>query len=1287
MSRRSLCFLVILSLSSVMAAQEMRLSNRFVIDVAVDAQDRIWVATEEGLNCYDGITMRTFLKSPEGLPANSLNGVLPDRDDPLLWVATQKGGLACLDLRTESFSVYSADGQEDSLPDDDISHIEQAPDGTVWVSTFSKGMARLDKSSGRFERFTSETFEGMRDVPLHTFKFRGDQMILGFWAGGVSILSLSDHSRIDLRHDPSDPGSLPSDSVRALLVDSQGRIWVGTMDGLALYSGAGRSFTVYKHLDSDPHSLPDDAVYDLAEDASGNLLVATGGGVARVDIHTGSFDPGAASFDLLTRPGRMDRSEVRAISTDRFGNLWVGTYGEGLYFRNGKNVGAGKLQDVPPGPGSREVQSLTVDEQDRLVAGFHSGQVGMEGGEIVTIPSGVHASGPVMSLLRDRGGAWWVGDGTGGLTCVTGRRKVNITLPGNPQQVRVLLEDGPLLHVGTDKGLYSVDRSSCKVLSHRTYSGGQLPDDLIRALLLDSSGRLWVGTYGHGLSVYDPDGTLLVHFDGNSGLPADTVNHFYQDSQGRIWVATTDGLVRIASSPHVIPATVSLSDGLQGNNVRAVTEDDAGNLWMSTNDGVACLFPDGKTTLFDRRDALPDGNYFNGAVARSARGRIWFGTTDGIAWIDPSVLLSAPEPPQVAFLTPASGFSTDYRHNNLHVRFRVPDHAFAGSVEYAYRIPDLDPAWHSCGPELEFHQLPYGRHTLQVRSRLHSRDWKDDFVSRDLVIRPPFWLTWWAKGFYILLFLSALAYALTRQGRRMARRSRLKLHQERLLQERQASEERLVFYTNVTHELRTPLTLILGPLADLAEDKEIPAKARSRIGKVKQSAQQLLGLVNQLLEFRKTETNNRRLAVEYGDLSAFVDSIGSQFRDLSIDKSVSVILAIEPGIRLWYDAELLTIILNNLLSNARKFTPSGRIVLSLQQKEDRVELSVSDTGVGIAADDLEHIFDRYYRADGSGEAIGTGIGLALVKNLCDLHRIGLDVKSEPGKGTEFRLSLNPAEEYPEARRVGLMPEEEEEEEEPAQEVLLKDETGKSRILIVEDNDEIRDYIRESLSPEFTVLQAEHGRDGLKIAIREIPDIIVSDIMMPVMDGITFCKAIRQDVRTSHIPVILLTAKGSDESRVEGYNVGADSYLVKPFRKSLLQSRICNLLDMRQRLMKQVSESGTAADLSPVDNEFLANYTKFVEEHLADEKIDIVSLAGQFAMSQSTLYRKVKAVSGLSPNELIRNIRLNRAAVLLKTTQAPVSEISWQTGFGSPVYFRTCFKERYGVTPSEYRESK
>lgn len=1283
--KRTVYILLALALANAVSAQEIRLTNRFVTDVAVDSLSRAWVATEEGLNCYDGIRTITLQKRPGGLPSNQINRLLLDGGSQKIWVATQKAGLACYEMETGNVRVYTADGSEGSLPDNDVSDVEQAPDGSIWAATFSKGLARLDESTGQFTIYTKDTFEGMRDVPLHIFKVLGDRLLLGYWEGGVSILSLTDHSRTDFRFSEGNPSGLPSDEVRSLLVDSHGRIWVGTTAGLALYTGAGDKFVIFRHESGNTRSLPDGTVWDLAEDARGRLLVASGSGeVAALDISRTGMIPSDAPFEMLTSGLGAHEPAVRALCPDKFGNIWVGTYGNGMSLLTDRTWGAGIIGQTYAGQDSREVSALACSRDGSLVAGYRSGLILEPYGKgIWDNAEGESGRGAVLALMEDAQGRWWIGMENVGLAIRDKDRTRKIVFDRPDISVQSLLEDGKQVWAGTDRGLYCIDKQTLGIIRHWTHRTGEIPDDLVQTLLKDSNGMLWVGTFGHGLAIFDSSLSPVAQYDANSGLLSDTVNHLMEDSAGRIWVATPSGVVRFDGNPDEIAAVYNSENRLSDENIRSVVEDSYGNLWLSRYDGVTCMAPNGNTAFYDMRDGLPDGNYFVSSAAITPDGRLWFGTTDGIGWINPKVLLEKVELPPVEFLSSPGELSTDYRNNSMTVRFCVPDHSLGGRVDYSYRIPADDMDWTDCGPELEFRRLPYGRHKLQVRARIHSQEWDDSWSETTITVKPPFWMTWWAFIIYALLLAAGVWMYTRRQIKRADRKNEEKMLRERIMQERQMNDERMVFFTNVAHELRTPLTLILGPLEDMSRDEGIPSKSKAMLGKIKTSAQRLQSLVNQLLEFRKTESGCRELLVRFGDLSQLVETVSQLYQDLSSKPGVEFRRDIDPGITLWHDEEAVNIILSNLLSNAWKFTSSGEITVSLKDEGDKVALKVADTGCGMDEESLQNIFRRYYQVNGPKKSSGTGIGLALVKNLCDLHGIDLSVKSEPGKGSEFTLLLNPRETYPNAQHAAL-----ESAETPQSEPEPHEESQGIKVLVVEDNADIREYIKDCLEGEYSVSMATQGREGLKEAVREMPDIIVSDIMMPEMDGIAMLRAIRQDVYTSHIPVILLTAKGTDEDRLEGYEVGADSYLVKPFNKALLLGRIRNLLERQSRLMKQVSQTGTSAGLSPMDNEFLRRYTEFVHEHMTDEKIDTASLAGQFAMSQSTLYRKVKAVSGLSPNELIRNIRLSRAAELLVSNSSlSIAEIGWQTGFSTAVYFRTCFKERYGVTPSEYRSRK
>lgn len=520
-------------------------------------------------------------------------------------------------------------------------------------------------------------------------------------------------------------------------------------------------------------------------------------------------------------------------------------------------------------------------------------------------------------------------------------------------------------------------------------------------------------------------------------------------------------------------------------------------------------------------------------------------------------------------------------------------------------------------------------------------------------------------------------------------------------QEEELNNERLRFFTNITHELRTPLTLILGPLEDLQEDKDLLPHQQKKISIIHNSAIRLLNLINQILEFRKTETQNKKLCVSKDNLAALVTEVGLKYKELNPKKNIEFNITIESDpLLLYFDKEIITIILDNLISNAIKYTEKGYINISLytirKNNTDYAEIRVSDTGQGISSEELPHIFERYYQAKNDRHVSGTGIGLALVKNLVKLHQGEIHAESIPGKGSSFRFSLIINNIYPNALHADSEEKEQNDnlDTESAEDSMLNNNISEEKpiLLVVEDNPDICEYISESFSDSFEVITAEEGEAGYRAAISQIPDIIVTDIMMPGMDGITFCKIIKGDVRTSHIPVIMLTAKDSLQNKEEGYLAGADSYLTKPFSASLLRSRIHNLLESRKKLANQFSNNlNISSDksiilhesLNQLDNEFIQKITQIIEDNLKSEKIDVAYLADKLCMSKSTLYRKIKALTGISTNEYVRKIKMQNAEKLMLEGRYTISEIAFRVGMNSPVYFRQCFKEEFGISPSEY----
>lgn len=517
-----------------------------------------------------------------------------------------------------------------------------------------------------------------------------------------------------------------------------------------------------------------------------------------------------------------------------------------------------------------------------------------------------------------------------------------------------------------------------------------------------------------------------------------------------------------------------------------------------------------------------------------------------------------------------------------------------------------------------------------------------------------------------------------------------------MINQQKLNNERLRFYTNITHELRTPLTLIIGPLGDLMDDTKLPLSYTRKISLIHRSALHLLELVNQILDFRKVESQNRKLIVAKGDLKSLLLEVGLRYKELNRNEKVQFEINIEETAQtiLYFDSDIITTILNNLLSNAIKYTPEGKINLTLRTVGEYTEIEVSDTGYGISSEALPHIFECYYQAEGKHQASGTGIGLALVKSLADLHEGVLKVSSEVDKGTSIVLAIQTNNTYPNALHKDVS------EVEDIQDKYMTDETEKKKadcplILVVEDNDDIREYISASLE-HYRVILAKNGKEGWEKTQKEIPDVVISDVMMPVMDGFELCRLIKKDMRTSHIPVILLTAKDSIQDKEEGYGCGADSYLTKPFSAKLLEVRICNLLEARRNLASLINNQGKEnvlvneaepLQLNKLDKKFLDELIKIIELNVNTEKLDMPFIAAQMHMSHSTLYRKIKGLLGISGTEFIRRIRLRYSLKLMLEEGYNISEAAYATGFSDVGYFRNCFKGEYGMTPSEYMKQQ
>lgn len=1311
---------------------EKGLSNNYVVSIAQDKQGFLWFATEEGLNKFDGTRFITYLKNEDltrqGITGNELNCLLDDPQDSILWIGTQRAGLNAYDYVNNTFLCYRHDDENpESLITDDVTKIVAATDGNLWITTYWRGVDYFDKKAGKFIHYNTQTVPGLASDNIWSVVDGGDgKLYMGHVHHGFSVLSLKDKKVKNFMYDPEDPVSLPGNGVTCIYKDLSGNIWLGTDRGLALFNPEAENFIHFHHSeDGVPHT-----VFDIRQFDGNKLWIAMEfGGIAILDLTQRMFlSPDQVRFQYIKEGDdeySLSNSTVRCLFQDSFKNVWAGMWGGGINFLSHESsyfnvYSYSPIQHSGSSLNNKTASSVCVARDGKLWIGTDGGGINVfDKGKRVAVykeETGDLTDNSIQAALCDSEGNLWFGSFMGGVDFYDVKKKsFHQIFPKDKtgEDVRALYEDAEYVWIGTSNGIYKVRLHDKGIADHYT-----VENNLVRCISKDNLNRLWIGTFGGGLGVFDEHFQCVKLFNVTSLFPSNTINTVYMDSQNRMWIGTGEGLVCFPSSQSWDYKVYRSEEGLSNVHIRAITEDNHGNIWVSTNKGISCYIAV-KNSFYNygRWDGVPIVGFMSGSVTHDYDGNIYFGSLNGLCRFNPEMVLAKREAPSaimtgLRIFVPISERKSEekmielhgcpavrlsYMQNNFSVTFNIQNYALADQVEYAYMLKGLENSWYTVTDpnNVTFRNIPPGNYCFQVKTRIRNQEWADEIASLDIRIDPPVWLTWWAKLFYILSGVSVLYFILHAYKKKLDMESLYELEKKNHEQEQELNNERLRFYTNITHELRTPLTLILGPLEDMQKSNSLSGKDSQKISVIHQSAIRLLNLINQILEFRKTETQNKKLCVSRDNLAALVHEIGLKYKELNRKPEIDFCLEIEQeDMSLFFDKEVVTIILDNLISNAIKYTERGTITLGLHQvvrnNIHHTEISVSDTGFGIAPDALPHIFDRYYQEGSEHQASGTGIGLALVKNLVVLHEGEIRVESSLNVGSTFYVSLLTDNTYPHVLHADST-EKTSDEKDEKEENIEPVHSGKRILLIVEDNRDICDYIVESFSDDFEVRTAANGEQGLEQALGCIPDIIVSDIMMPVMNGIVMCRKLKEDLRTSHIPIILLTAKDSLQDKEEGYQVGADSYLTKPFSATLLHSRIHNLLESRKLLAERFNTNSILIDkraavtesMNKLDNEFLEKINKLIEDRLSSEKIDIGYLSDAMCMSNSTLYRKMKALTGLSTNEYIRKIKMQYAERLLLEGKYNISEVAFKVGINSTVYFRQCFKDEFGMAPSDY----
>ncbi|WP_052143619.1 two-component regulator propeller domain-containing protein [Wocania ichthyoenteri] len=1240
----------------VIDTKERDLDNFEVWTIVEDKDAYLWLGTNLGIKKFDtkkGAFVEVTYKHSGKKLFNTPTRALLISSNNELWIKTTEH-IGVYNLNTQVAKHYSyPENFVAELNENNVSVLYQDKNNNIWLG-FKNGLAFLNRDNNSFEPFTLKS-QKKKAINNHVRSICEDYLG-NLWVGtynGLYVLNQNKNSISHFIHDENNPNSLSQNSIYKIYQDIKGDIWIGTYAGGISYYD--RSYDIFKHFTSGTNNtkLNYKVVSSIIEDENNNLWIGTeGGGINVYNKKTGVFEYYTNNLNNLNS---LSANNVKAMIQDYDGNFWIGTHDEGLNFLNPKKIPF-KFKRFKNNPNN--TNSLSNNR--------------------------------IISLFEDYENNIWIGTSGGGLNVLNNktntitRIKDTLSLVGKLIYKIAKASNKNELLIGGSNGLSKINIKT-KQLSKINYldkKGSQISDAVL-SVYEDNNKNLWIGTEGDGLYYYNTTTQETIKFDTSKGLPNDVIYGIVPDNHNYIWLSTNYGLSRINSQSFQIK-NFNESDGLQSNEF----------------------------------------NY--GAYLKNKKGELLFGGANGFNVFNPNDIVENTFVPPVTITSfkvnnkPYLNItdSTDritlkHKQNDFNFDFVALSYSQPNKNQYAYKLEGFDSDWNYIGNKKSatYTNLDEGDYVFKVKASNNDGLWNEKGATIPITILPAPWLTWWAYLLYIIVLtglgLLILKYSLVRI------KERNELKQERLEKERieEVNKLKLELFTNISHDFRTPLTLILGPLERLlkTENKDDFVKKQHEI--MYRNASTLMELINQLLDFRKSESGKLLLAASKSNIIPFVNDIKLAFDELARAKNIEFLLiSTSDAIEVWFDQTKLKKIIFNLLSNAFKFTPEGgKITLDIsitEKSNNYVKLKVTDNGRGISRVNKKFIFDRFYQL---GERSGTGIGLSLTKNLVELHKGTIKVKSNENKGTSFTVklplghthlsseqmvkSVNTVQEnnmfnlekaaYVDKAVIAHKEQLQQIEDKPIDKSL-------STILIVEDNVEVRTFIKSIFLNKYNVFDAENGKNAIEVAKNHDIDLIISDVMMPIMDGMEMCNEIKTNIKTSHIPVILLTAKTSQEDQKSGYQIGADTYITKPFDANILEVRVINLLKSRKNLInkfkKDIILQPKELTVTSADEMFLKKAIEIVEQNISSSEFSIAKFIEEMGTSRSVLYRKLKALTDQSISEFIKTIKLKRAAQLISKSDMNISEIAFDLGFNDLKHFRKSFKKLFNVLPSQYRDN-
>jgi len=1320
------------------------LSQISVFSIAQDSSGFMWFGTRDGLNRYNGHDFRIYRSDTSGLgPLGS--DVRSLHYDPMeggLWVGTSDG-LSFYSPHRDRFRHHA---EVEGI----IKDIHQSASGDLWISA-SSGLHKFSAETNRFEHIL---LDGITSVnpKVEAVLEDGDKLWIAANQGLLLAKLSPDLLTYTVERVQYDVSNNASPHVQSLYLTENGTLFVGTYDsGLFRYDTNTGASTNYRHQPGDLHSIADNNIRALQPDGSGGLWIATFNGLSHLDITTEAIKTDRATG---LRVDELSDNSLHCIFQDVEGSAWIGTYYGGvnhldpMYSRFRSYVKTNASSSL----GAKVISSFAEDEKGNIYVGTEGGGLDyLDIGADTFMhfrpnPESPHSiSGSNVKSLLLEGDKLWVGtykDGLNLLDIGSGSFRTfradqyadqhaalqSRGLPHN--NVYSLLRHGKHIWIATFGGglsLLETETEEFKNYTHDPSDSKSIASDLVM-VVYKKKDQFWIGTEAGLQRVVTNDLGLPIRFE--TILSGKRVRVIHEDERGTLWAGTQNsGLYRVKGEGSEV-TKFSIADGLAGNTIFGILGDAQGRLWLSTNGGLSRFDPEARISInFERPSGMSTGEFNYGAFLKMSTGEMLFGGLDGFTRFHPAdikenrsaaplvftdlrkngrIVRPGGDAPLQQGIESTKKLTFAYNDANFSVGLAALDYLNPENNLIQYKLEGLDADWNTAkgNAEATYTIQREGDYTLMARTLSNDGESSSVLHELDIEVLPPPWRTWWAYlGYFVLAVIGV--YGILRFFR-----LRHSYELEHLARQRdeELHEGKLRFFTNITHEFRTPLTLILGPLHELLGDKTQTPAARARLSSIDRNSRRLLDLVDRVLTFRKLASEHGRLRGERNDLNWFLRKLHEPFSEEARRRGITLSLNAETEkLWVWFDPRMLEMAIASLLSNALKFTPDGGVI-ALSGKlisENLVEIRVEDNGPGIPDELKPQVFQRFFEDPAHSHVAGSGIGLSVASDLIALHQGTIHVEDTSGGGATIVVQFPVGKEHFSTLVLAEAPPNDLERngQYETTEVAFQTPTfgadpvgittenkDKPRVLIVEDNEELRTYLGGIFEPFYQVELASDGRQGLAKALKITSlDLVVSDVMMPYMDGFELCKKLKTNLKTSHIPILLLTAKTGEHARLDGLRIGADDYIAKPFVPEELLLRVRNTLNTRQQVRETFSRvinlDPKEVSVTSADEEFLMNALAFVEEHIDDLELNVVRLASALNVSRALLFTKIKALTNQTPGNFIKGLRMKRAAQLLATNKLNVAEVAYMVGFRDPKYFTKCFKEEYGVSASGYMKQQ